>query len=102
MMSRQGQSLDPGSIRERTMVKLNNTIEEALAGIRRELLNMEQVVEQLKELLFQVEVFLADPSNSLRFAGTPAEALQHVSTLFDSYQSELLEKREVSRFIIST
>lgn len=95
LMERQGQTADPGSIRERTLVKLTNTVEEALAGIRQELLHMEQTVEQLKELLFQVEVFLADPSNSLRYAGTPAEALQHVSTLFDSYQSELLEKREV-------
>lgn len=95
LMERSGQTPASGSIRERTLVKLESTIEEALAGIRTELSNMEQVVEQLKELLFQADVFLSDPANALQYAGNPTEALNHVSMLYDSYQAELLEKREV-------
>lgn len=96
LMERTGQQTPAsGSVRERTLAKLQNTIEEALAGIRGELANMENVVEQLKDLLFQADVFLADPSNALQYAGNPTEALNHVSSLYDSYQAELLEKREV-------
>ena len=57
----------PSSIRDRTLVKLQEAIEDSLAGIRQELVKMEACVEQLKGLLFQVDLFFSDPQSALQF-----------------------------------
>ncbi|CEQ39898.1 hypothetical protein JCM21900_005568 [Sporobolomyces salmonicolor] len=84
-----------GGIRERGMVKVQETIEEALAGVRDDLSKMEGDVEQLNSLLFEADLFLSTPSLALQHGLNPKEALTHVSGLFAQYQAELIRLREV-------
>ncbi|POY76672.1 hypothetical protein BMF94_0264 [Rhodotorula taiwanensis] len=84
-----------GGMRERGMVKVQETIEEALAGVRDGLAKMEGDVEKLNALLFEADLFLATPSLALQHGLNPREALTHVSGLFAQYQSELIRLREV-------
>lgn len=89
----------PGSLRERTLGKLAQTIEDSLGGVRDELGHMERALEELRALLFQADLALADPAAGQLPPGSgssdPRTALQHVSDQFDAFQNELLEKREV-------
>jgi hypothetical protein len=59
------------SVHERTLVKIQDSLEQALSGIREELQKMEQVVERLREALFQVDLLLANPSSALRYVSNP-------------------------------
>ena len=89
----------PGSLRERTLGKLQQTIEDSLGGVRDELGAMERSLEDLRSLLFQADLALADPAAGQLPPGSgssdPRTALRHVSDQFDAFQTELLEKREV-------
>lgn len=82
------------SIRDRTLARLEQTGEEAQQGIRDCLAQMEACVEGLAQLLFEVDVFLAQPTTVLQYGLHPSQALSHVSQLHGSYQAELLAKRE--------
>lgn len=82
-----------GGMRERGMVKVQETIEEALGGMREALGRMEGDVEQLNALLFQADLFLSTPSLALQHGLNPREALSHVSGLFAQYQAELIRLR---------
>ena len=84
------------AVRDKSLARLQATVEDALAGIREELLNMENVVAALRTLLFSVDLLLAQPENALQYAGNPTEALQTIGAQFDSFSAELIEKREVS------
>ncbi|GJN88472.1 hypothetical protein Rhopal_001438-T1 [Rhodotorula paludigena] len=84
-----------GGIRERGIVKIQSTVEEALAGVRDDLGKMEGDVEQLNALLFDADLFLAQPQSALQHGLNPKEALTHVSGLFAQYQAELIRLREV-------
>ncbi|KAL8278012.1 hypothetical protein RQP46_009644 [Phenoliferia psychrophenolica] len=84
-----------GGIKERGMAKVQETIEEGLSGVRDDLGKMERDVESLNSLLFQADVFLAEPGTALQHGLNPREALTHVSNLFSSYQAELIRLREV-------
>lgn len=77
------------------MAKVQETIEDGLRGVRDDLGRMERAVESLNALLFQADVFLAEPGTALQHGLNPREALQHVSNLFSSYQAELIRLREV-------
>ena len=77
------------------MAKVQETIEEALSSVRDDLGKMENDVERLNSLLFQADVFLAEPGTALQHGLNPREALTHVSNLFSSYQAELIRLREV-------
>lgn len=46
-------------------------------------------------LTFDADLFLATPSLALQHGLNPHEALKHVSSLFSSYQAELIRLREV-------
>jgi hypothetical protein len=100
------------SVHERTLVKIQDSLEQALSGIREELQKMEQVVDKLREALFQVDLLLANPSSAMRYVSNPVgvlvkspltkpqafvkqEALKHISTVYDSHLAALIEKREV-------
>ncbi|GAA6026959.1 hypothetical protein JCM8097_005996 [Rhodosporidiobolus ruineniae] len=84
-----------GGIRERGMVKVQETIEEALGGVRDDLGKMEGDVEQLNQLLFNADLFLAQSNLALQHGLNPREALTHVSGLHAQYQAELIRLREV-------
>ncbi|BGP38047.1 hypothetical protein JCM10449v2_001974 [Rhodotorula kratochvilovae] len=84
-----------GGIRERGMVKVQETIEEALGAVRDDLGRMEGDVEQLNALLFDADLFLAQPQSALQHGLNPREALTHVSGLFAQYQAEMIRLREV-------
>ncbi|GAA5987679.1 hypothetical protein JCM5350_008065 [Sporobolomyces pararoseus] len=84
-----------GGIRERGMAKVQETIEESLQSIREGLAKMEQDVELLKQLLFEADLFLSTPSLALQHGLNPKEALQHVSSLYHDYSSEMIRLREV-------
>ncbi|GAA5901433.1 hypothetical protein JCM8208_001802 [Rhodotorula glutinis] len=84
-----------GGIRERGMVKVQETIEEALGAVRDDLGRMENDVEQLNALLFDADLFLAQPQSALQHGLNPREALVHVSGLFAQYQAEMIRLREV-------
>lgn len=77
------------------MAKVQETIEDGLSGVRDDLGRMERDVESLNSLLFQADVFLAEPGTALQHGLNPREALTHVSNLFSSYQAELIRLREV-------
>jgi len=82
-----------GGIRERGMVKVQETIEEALGAVRDDLGRMEHDVEQLNALLFDADLFLAQPQSALQHGLNPREALVHVSGLFAQYQAEMIRLR---------
>ncbi|GAA5833244.1 hypothetical protein JCM11251_005184 [Rhodosporidiobolus azoricus] len=84
-----------GGIRERGMAKVQEVVEEALAGVREDLGKMEQDVEQLNALLYNADLFLAQSGTALQHGLNPREALNHVSGLFAQYQDELIRLREV-------
>ncbi|GAA5947360.1 hypothetical protein JCM3765_001639 [Sporobolomyces pararoseus] len=84
-----------GGMRERGMAKVQETIEESLQSIREGLGKMEQDVELLKQLLFEADLFLSTPSLALQHGLNPKEALQHVSSLYHDYSSEMIRLREV-------
>ncbi|GAA5929281.1 hypothetical protein JCM3775_002298 [Rhodotorula graminis] len=84
-----------GGIRERGMVKVQETIEETLGAVRDDLGRMERDVEQLNSLLFDADLFLAQPQSALQHGLNPREALVHVSGLFAQYQAEMIRLREV-------
>ncbi|GAA5888171.1 hypothetical protein JCM6882_000308 [Rhodosporidiobolus microsporus] len=84
-----------GGIRERGMVKVQETAEEALSAIREDLGKMERDVEQLNALLYNADLFLAQSGLALQHGLNPKEALSHVSGLFAQYQDELIRLREV-------
>ncbi|WFC95496.1 hypothetical protein MBRA1_002144 [Malassezia brasiliensis] len=68
--------------------------EPLLQVLRDGLTAMEGHTEQMVNMLYEVDVYLA-PSATQSAAGfNPQEALSHVSDLFHSYQAELLAKRE--------
>ncbi|PWN50552.1 hypothetical protein IE53DRAFT_387129 [Violaceomyces palustris] len=69
-------------------------VERHLSALRDSLNVMEQYVGEMMSMLYQVDVFLSDPSTTLRAGFNPKEALGHVSELFHMYQAELLAKRE--------
>lgn len=84
-----------GGIRERGMAKVQETIEESLQAIREGLAKMEQDVELIKQLLFEADLFLSTPSLALQHGLNPKEALQHVSSLYHDYSSEMIRLRSV-------
>lgn len=84
-----------GGIRERGMAKVQETIEESLQSIRDGLGKMEQDVELIKQLLFEADLFLSTPSLALQHGLNPKEALQHVSSLYHDYSSEMIRLRDV-------
>ncbi|GAA6025932.1 hypothetical protein JCM10207_008069 [Rhodosporidiobolus poonsookiae] len=84
-----------GGIRERGLVKVQESIEESLALVRDELGRMEQTVEQLKALLYNADLFLAQSGLALQHGLNPQQALNHCSGLFAQYQDELIRLREV-------
>ncbi|KAK4058944.1 hypothetical protein OIO90_000390 [Microbotryomycetes sp. JL221] len=84
-----------GGIKERGMAKVQDAIEEALMGVRKDLSRMEQDVEQLNSLLFEADLFLSTPSTALQHGLNPRQALTHVSGLYSQYQSELIRLREL-------
>lgn len=79
--------------------RLQQTIEDSLGGVRDELGNMERALEELRALLYQADLALADPAAGQLPPGSgsadPRTALRHVSDQFEAFQAELLEKREV-------
>ncbi|KAG0152116.1 hypothetical protein CROQUDRAFT_103111 [Cronartium quercuum f. sp. fusiforme G11] len=83
------------SMRERTMATLQQTVEEAQAGIRTSLDSLERILDELSQLLFSVDVYLADPKLVGSTGFNPTSALQHLSALFSAHQAELLSKREL-------
>ncbi|KDE02298.1 hypothetical protein MVLG_07134 [Microbotryum lychnidis-dioicae p1A1 Lamole] len=84
-----------GGLRERGIVKVQETVEEALSYLREDLSKMETDVERLSALLFEADVWLADPTTALKHGLNPKEALNHVGGLFGSYQAELIRLREL-------
>ncbi|SCV68938.1 BQ2448_1958 [Microbotryum intermedium] len=84
-----------GGLRERGIVKVQETVEEALSYLRDDLSKMELDVEHLSALLFEADVWLADPTTALKHGLNPKEALNHVGGLFGSYQAELIRLREL-------
>ncbi|PLW11332.1 hypothetical protein PCANC_19351 [Puccinia coronata f. sp. avenae] len=83
------------SVRQRTLATLAKTIEEASSGIRNSLEMMEATVESLSELLYRVDVYLAEPASIGSMGFDPVNALKHLGNLFSAYQAELLAKREL-------
>jgi hypothetical protein len=75
------------------MVKVQETIEEALGAVRDDLGRMERTVEELNGLLFQADLFLAQSGLALVHGMNPREALRHVGELHASYQDELIRLR---------
>ena len=55
---------------------------------------MEKCVEGLGSLLFEVDVYLSQPTTVLQYGLNPTQALTHLSNLHGAYQAELLAKRE--------
>ncbi|KAM0792223.1 hypothetical protein ACM66B_004919 [Microbotryomycetes sp. NB124-2] len=84
-----------GGIKERGMAKVQDAIEEALTGVRRDLSKMESDVEQLNNLLFEADLYLSTPGTALQHGLNPREALTHVSGLYSQYQEELIRLREI-------
>ncbi|GAA6006491.1 hypothetical protein JCM11491_004982 [Sporobolomyces phaffii] len=84
-----------GGMRERGMAKVQETIEESLQAVRDGLAKMERDVEMIKQLLFEADLFLSTPSLALQHGLNPKEALQHVSSLYHDYSSEMIRLREV-------
>lgn len=82
-------------MRQRTLVTLQQTGEEAQSSIRESLSNLERVVDQLSELLFSIDVYLSDPKLKGSSGFAPTTALQHLSALFSAHQAELISKREL-------
>ncbi|KAE8218809.1 hypothetical protein CF319_g7382 [Tilletia indica] len=76
-------------------------IEKHLGIVRDGLMVMEGAINEMIALLFQIDIFMTDPSSDsgetpqlLAGGFNPKEALGHVSDLFHMYQAELLAKRE--------
>ncbi|EFP75832.1 hypothetical protein PGT21_010133 [Puccinia graminis f. sp. tritici] len=83
------------SVRERTLATLTKTIDDASSGIRNSLELMESTVDALSELLYKVDVYLAEPASIGSIGFDPINALKHLGNLFSAYQAELLAKREL-------
>ncbi|KAA1067273.1 hypothetical protein PGT21_009923 [Puccinia graminis f. sp. tritici] len=83
------------SVRERTLATLTKTIDDASSGIRNSLELMESTVDSLSELLYKVDVYLAEPASIGSIGFDPINALKHLGNLFSAYQAELLAKREL-------
>lgn len=83
------------------MVKVQETIEEALGAVRDELAKMERAVEELNALLFNADLYLAQSGLSLMHGMNPREALNHVGGLHASYQDELIRLRCVYSLFLS-
>ncbi|OAV90149.1 hypothetical protein PTTG_06207 [Puccinia triticina 1-1 BBBD Race 1] len=83
------------SVRQRTLATLEKTIEEASSGIRNSLELMEATVDSISELLYKVDVYLAEPASLGSIGFDPVHALKHLGNLFSAYQAELLAKREL-------
>ncbi|KAA1102895.1 hypothetical protein PGTUg99_037024 [Puccinia graminis f. sp. tritici] len=83
------------SVRERTLATLTRTIDDASSGIRNSLELMESTVDALSELLYKVDVYLAEPASIGSIGFDPINALKHLGNLFSAYQAELLAKREL-------
>ncbi|PWN87147.1 hypothetical protein FA10DRAFT_269752 [Acaromyces ingoldii] len=69
-------------------------LETCLSALRDGLDRMEACVSQMMQLLYHVDVFLAQPKVQGVSGMDPQEALGHVSELFHTYQSELFTRRE--------
>lgn len=76
-----------------TLARLQRTEEEASQGVRDCLDAMDSCVASLGSLLFEVDVFLSQPSTVLQYGLNPTQALAHLSNLHGAYQAELLVKR---------
>jgi len=83
------------TVRQRTLDTLAQTMEESARGIRSSLEQMETTVDALSELLYQIDIYLAEPSSLPSHGFNPNNALKHLGNLFDAYQAELLAKREL-------
>ncbi|KAH9454405.1 hypothetical protein MJO28_007392 [Puccinia striiformis f. sp. tritici] len=83
------------SVRQRTLATLTKTINEASGGIRSSLELMEATVDSLSELLYKVDIYLAEPASIGSIGFDPINALNHLGNLFTAYQAELLAKREL-------
>lgn len=57
-------------------------VEQHLSAVRDDLDRMETSVGEMMSMLYEVDVFLAQPETVLRAGFNPKEALSHVSELF--------------------
>ncbi|KAH9454398.1 hypothetical protein Pst134EB_014483 [Puccinia striiformis f. sp. tritici] len=68
------------SVRQRTLATLTKTINEASGGIRSSLELMEATVDSLSELLYKVDIYLAEPASIGSIGFDPINALNHLET----------------------
>ncbi|WFD36425.1 hypothetical protein MCUN1_003304 [Malassezia cuniculi] len=68
--------------------------EEHHAVLREGLAHMESVTNEMTELLYRYEVYLAPNTTPNMHSFNPQQALAHVSDIFNGYQTELINKRE--------
>ena len=102
-------------LRDRTLARLQDSIEQALSGIRDELAKMENAVDQLRELALKVDVFLTSEGAQGRHHESLVQVralfmpiivsrlhltLAQVGAFWEACRAELVDKREVSPLLL--
>ncbi|KAH9813160.1 hypothetical protein DFH28DRAFT_1083916 [Melampsora americana] len=86
-------SNDSPDLKERTLNRLNQSKNELTMKIIESLNRLESVIDQLSESLYSIDDQMQQIGSSNGF--NPKQALDHLNFTFDSYQSELISKREL-------
>ncbi|KAH9813899.1 hypothetical protein DFH28DRAFT_327461 [Melampsora americana] len=86
-------SNDSPDLKERTLNRLNQSKIELTMKIIESLNRLESVIDQLSESLYSIDDQMQQIRSSNGF--NPKQALDHLNFTFDSYQSELISKREL-------